>query len=847
MKIFSYLSDYLCAPFQLAKVNLRRKKNSSFSFAVIVLLAVALLDTGLSFIQRLPNYFIESNERLNGPHYVVRITNNDYLEAYSRFFETDPRVSNTETAEIVMMDNATYSMDSGEVFILGNFLNVSHPRSILPMQLTGSTADVPEGKGIYVPIMMQEQGIQLGDTLAFDYKKREYSYQVAGFFETTWFGTMVSSMINFYLDDTAYKDLYREVGGGKWISVQLHDPAMIPALEDDYKASTGIVLDAPGLDTQNSAITIETMRSAITMIPYLLSALFASFSIIILIIAMLIIRFRISNYIQDNMQNIGALQALGYRSGQVRGALTIECILSGAIGGIFGIFGSYALQTLLGGLISAVLGVRWMDSPHIAYDLISLIIILAAVGYTALLSTRKIRRLPPVMALRMGAATHSFRRNILPLDGPLSWLEMKLACKSVAANLRQYTMIGIILFGITFASAFSILMYQNIAADLTKFIQLLGEEKCDVSVTLSAHTQPDKIRELLEGMQGVESTAIYDSSSVAVNGELVSAILSDDFTSLHTASVYEGTFPREKNEVVLTGRMAGLLHKEVGDTVTLEYAGVEAEYIVCGLNQTGNGMGRQCALTLDGMKRVNPSYWVKRINIYLLAGWDPQEFILNLEQSGIVLNCSSDTQAAWSAKERIQRKAEEKLKNLLSMYRVDSVQYALMDENGLFLSGDTSTYLIDTVSDANLQLQTSFGIYASLTAILAFGLLLLCAIVALLILHLVVKSTIIRRKREFGIYQALGYTSPQIMRLIAFSFLPVSIPGILIGCISGGLLTGPILSNILSAMGISQIDIIPSPFVLLLLGTVILLSTYLTALYTARRIKKISVYDLFTE
>ncbi|WP_019244012.1 MULTISPECIES: FtsX-like permease family protein [Bacillus] len=48
-----------------------------------------------------------------------------------------------------------------------------------------------------------------------------------------------------------------------------------------------------------------------------------------------------------------------------------------------------------------------------------------------------------------------------------------------------------------------------------------------------------------------------------------------------------------------------------------------------------------------------------------------------------------------------------------------------------------------------------------------------------LILYLIIKTMIIKHKRELGILKALGYTTFQLITQITLSFLPVVIVGVL--------------------------------------------------------------------
>ena len=116
-----------------------------------------------------------------------------------------------------------------------------------------------------------------------------------------------------------------------------------------------------------------------------------------------------------------------------------------------------------------------------------------------------------------------------------------------------------------------------------------------------------------------------------------------------------------------------------------------------------------------------------------------------------------------------------------------------------------------------------------------------------MILYLVIKTMILKRKREFGILKATGYTTLQLMTQIALSFVPIVIAGVIMGGVLGCLYTNSLLTLLLSGAGIHNVKFIVKipPIVMLCIGLVVL--AYLVSMLISRRIKWISAYGLITE
>ena len=154
--------------------------------------------------------------------------------------------------------------------------------------------------------------------------------------------------------------------------------------------------------------------------------------------------------------------------------------------------------------------------------------------------------------------------------------------------------------------------------------------------------------------------------------------------------------------------------------------------------------------------------------------------------------------------------------------------------------------IVETVNiDENIESQT--GMYIAAVYAIMLMILIITVIVVVMILYLVIKTMIIKRKKEFGVMKAIGYSTIQLMNQISISFLPVIITGVACGGVLGLLFTNPLLSVLLSSAGVNRLDfIIHLPTILMLCVGIIILA-YMVSMLVALRIKKISAYGLITD
>lgn len=827
--------------FMIAWSGIKRKKGIAISTGILIFMAAAMFDVGLTLLAGVGSFYDRENDRLMGSHYMVRFDGDEYQEDYLEFFQKDERVESAETQEIVLMNLASFP--EGGV-ISPDFLPIEEGNS-KGYQIV-EEADVPESQAIYAPVFFKDMGYRLGDWLVLEFNKEIFKFQIAGFSQSTWFQSSVSSLVNFYMPRAAYEQLYERVGGGYLLMVRVHDLKDIDSLKEDFKSQTDVNIEAVSLESGVMDIDINEMRQGSTMVVTILSAVLFVFSFLIVITTVIVVRFRIRNHIESQMVNLGAMGALGYTGRQIQWSIAIEFLIIGLAATVLGIAASYGIIACLGGIITSSVGVAWRGGIHGGYDAASALLIMGIVLLISVKTAKRAARIQPVLALRGGIKNHNFEKSYFPLEHTKGSLPVVLGLKHAMFQKKTYAMVGIIFMGITFACGFAAVTYFNMGMNSDLAVKLTGYEICDIMVYTAPHTDYDALVKELEGLAGVRKTSLYESGSGKVEGELLTCYVSDDYGKMEMVEVYRGSFPRHDNEIAITGVLAKSWGKDIGDSVRVETAQGMAEYVISGLGQTMSNFGRQCFLSLEGMKRISPAYERHTIQIYLEPGIEIDEYIKKMESEFKILSPTGVTPE--EEKERsAKRTAEEKLAALLASYGVDSAQYALMVDGEIVLSGDTESYVIDRIENNRRLFVSNVDTVANSISIMSAIILASTLFIMVLVLYMVIKSLLVRQKHEFGIYKALGYTDRQLMEEIAASFLPVSAAGTVFGCVLASLCVNRIASLMFEQLGISNMEMAVNPFLMAGMGILIVSASYGISMVIARKIKGITVYGLLTE
>jgi putative ABC transport system permease protein len=352
-------------------------------------------------------------------------------------------------------------------------------------------------------------------------------------------------------------------------------------------------------------------------------------------------------------------------------------------------------------------------------------------------------------------------------------------------------------------------------------------------------------------MEGVRKAGLAKTfEQIYANGSPVFIDVYDEFKRLETVNVYEGKLPEYDNEVVITGTLSKKWSKEIGDTISLEYNGYSADYLVVGLSQTLSNSGNMLKITREGMKRLYPTFRLNEIQVYLENDFNREVFIQAINKrygmSEEDVSQENNQDERLSDNDKIKQIADEKIAKLMKLYGVDSVDYSILVD-GTIISGNTRKYVIKSVVNFPKMANANLGTFKIMFGSVTLLILVTTMITIALMLALIMKLMITQRKVQYGIYKALGYTSHQLMFQIACSMMPTVIVGAFLGTIINHLCIGKISDMVLNNFGVSEMTYHVSPVIVIAMDIFLISFTFFTAMIDARRVRHITPYNLLTD
>ena len=772
--------------FIIARSNMRKAKGQTVAIVVLILIAAIMLNLWLMLSMDYRKNFDRYHDTLNAEHVTLAVNDKD---GTARSFLTENLEGDGRVKEYLLNDcmHMVGSFPYNGGMMNGEFAFLDKQTSIA--RSIGKVEIVEEGNqtsGVFLPMLYKTDDIKVGKTVEISIGSHTVDYTVCGFFNSVMMGSHNCAITQIILTEDKYAELEELDYAPKatLCSVRLKSVSDNLNFEADIKAAVSKAF--PNVRMTSNCYDIVSQSRYISQ--GITSSLMCVLAFLVLLIALVVIVSNIINYIQVNIKNLGALKAVGYTSRQLMCSLLLQFLALTLITAIVGTALSYAIFPAINSMMIAQTGipyaVRFLPLPV----LISLVILSGAVAVAVLLASLKMRKIEPIVALRSGVQTHNFKKNRVPLERTKAPVNLALALKTTLSGVKHNITMCITMLVLSLIVVFSGLMTENVIVDMKPFLDLIVGETADSCINVETEVEEDFVT-TLEADGRVEKVYLYNSLNVShAGGAELMATVSNDFSQVNNQRViFKGRFPKYANEIAIAGKYAKENGFKVGDEIDIAANGKTEKYLISGLTQITNNLGRDCLLTRGGYERLgelsNVSYYIN-----LTGGTDIDAF-----------------------------NAEMKAK----------------------FEG-----YVNTVINVDTTIQGAASVYVSLMTIIVIAILVLSVIIIAFVLYLLVRTMLNNKKRDYGILKSLGFTTKQLILQTALSFMPAVIISTVVGIIISCVAINPLMSLFLSSMGIMKCTFEIPYLLVTLAGLGLILMAFGIACLLSLKIKKIAPRNL---
>ncbi len=794
--------------FVIAKNNMKKQKGDMITFLLLTFLAALMLFDCVSAMTGIGNVLDAKFEEINGADVMLYTSDTTAARRISeKAFEENEHIAEYEvTPQLDMI--AKFRKKGERDFNSYNFfveafdeeksiMNIERPeRNLLPREVL-----IPYNmKGVFT----------VGDVLQLKLEDDVYDFTVAGYLQDPYFCSTIN--ISVYciclhrdvMDELADEHpnvVTREnIFKGRLSAADRKAGYLTSDLEkeieDIYKderakyngeGSFGYLL-----------INWDMMKGGSSFLPLIIIALILIFAVLILAIAIVIISFSIGNFIRKNMKNTGILEACGYTVSELRWALTLQIAIVAAIGSILGVVTGILTFASFGNIISLVLGLSWNQPADYVTAAGTVFGIVLLIVLVARMVSRSYKKVSVLDALRGGINTHNFRKNFFPFEKSPFPIPVVLALKDTFGGLGRNILMVFIVTLLAVSTLVGFGMYENFGTDPNKIMDIMSVEVGTAMVDdNSGSLDYGELGDAMRQLDSVDSVlAITNYSPTVVKGDRemnVSTSAYDDVKNTRATKVVEGRIPESDNEVMISTGIAKDLNLRVGDVITLKYSENEADYMVVGINQALQNMGRMMIITLDGIKKIYPSEPHPAFYVY--------------------------------AKDPISYRTLER--EILTMADEEGYDITVTDMQG-FISGT-----VDSVVMA--------------TRMLCIVIVFITIFVVIFVEALVIRAKISKEWHNMGVSKALGQTTRELVTQIMLSNLPAIACGTLIGVVLSQELGKRAVSAAFSLFEMNDIAFQISPIWMFLTVAGILLIAVLTAGFEGLKVKRLIPVEMITE
>lgn len=763
--------------------NLKKDKSSYISFGIIILATAFMLNCAAALLFQVNKAYDEKFAKLNTASVNFIVPEICDSKELSKAVSDIDAVTTTESHNGIFAQAVVKEFKGADFSMNTVFYSLDAKRSLNCFEVK-EESEKDFDNPIYIPLYVAEFGeFSLGEEIVYMINGKEHKFTVAGIIEEMQYGNYGSGLMCAYLPEKDYLSFLNEHKNSAVVEYSL-SVNKTDGLDKVKEEISGICEDK-GI-TAISILDSESVKGTRTMVCDLLILILIAFAGIILVVSIFLSNFRVKNAIESEIVNMSVLKALGYTSSQIVASITLPYTLVTALFAFVGVGLSYLALPVL----SQVLTIQSGFSFTLSFDVLSLlcavIILTGTVTFFTFVSAGKIKRTQPIDGLRGSTGSKQSRKNHFPLESSKGRTPFLLIMKQLFACKKQNVLLFLVSFVLTVLIAFSGTLFYNVVVKPDNFMSALSEETSDVIITPKAE-YADELKSDLNKDSSVKNTLKYSTESVKIVDTTATAFVCENFSKVTNDLCYTGRNPEKTDEIALGSAFAESY--KIGDTVKLSVGEKEKSFRVTGFVQSVNLQGEICELSLQGYNGLYGEAFTPSIYVYLNDTADTEKFVED--------------------------------------YKKDS-------------------RVTDIINSQKLRKEAQ-DMYMDITVIIVALIFALTVLIVLFILYIIIKSLLVKRRQELGIYKAMGYTSRQLIAQTVGSFMPVSALAAILSSAAALFYMPCIYQLIFESIGAMKNNMEVSVGFLMLFAAAQIIVNIIISVILCMPVKKISAYSLIKE
>ncbi len=616
----------------LRKDFLRKKLITIVVFAFIFLSAL-LVASGTNLIIELGNSLNILFTRANTPHFVQMHAGPLDQPEIDNWAAANELVIEQQTVEMITMDGSNLTLGESRNPEENSIMDISFVTQNegfdFLLDLDNNIIELSPGE-IAVPVYYsQQRDLAIGDEVRVNTGAEELVFAITAFSRDSQMNPAIIHSKRFLIHEQDYANLRETMDETEYlIEFLLVDDSQISTFVSAYQASD--------LPKTGPAVDQGLFRTLNALSDGLVAGVVILMSLLLIVIAILSLRFTLLATIEEDTKEIGVMKAIGIARSDIKRLYLAKYVVMGAAATLLGYLTSLLLNQVLSANVLLYIGSASKSVLQTALPLAAASSIFLIVTISCVVILRRFNRISAVEALRSGSVGESMRRiPMLNLKrGRALNINAYLGIRDVIQRFRLYGLLAFVFFFCAVIIIIPIHFLTTIQSPT--FITYMGIGQSDIRIDLRQSDDVadrfDRTVAFLTDDPDVAKLAPLVTSQFKVmqsDGTLDSLNIETGDFSLFPLDYVKGTAPQQENEIALSFLNAREMEKQIGDTVTLVIEGQEREMVVSGFYQDVTNGGRTAKAALP----YNPQtvLWYT-VNLDLAADANIEEKVLEYSQ-----------------------------------------------------------------------------------------------------------------------------------------------------------------------------------------------------------------------
>ena len=777
---------------RMLKKDFLRKKLITIVVFAFIFLSALLVASGANLMIELGNSLDVLFSKAHTPHFVQMHTGPLDQAEIDSWSAANTMVTDQQTVEMITVDGANLYLGTSQNSEATSIMDISfvtqNEAFDFLLDLDNNIIQLAPGE-IAVPVYyIQEQDLAVGDQVRVDTDAGEMIFTIATFSRDSQMNPAIASSKRFLIHEQAFATLREQIAETEYlVEFMLIDDSQMSAFASAYQASN--------LPKTGPAVDQGLFKIMNSLSDGLVAAVVVLMSLLLVVIAILSLRFTLLATIEEDTKEIGVMKAIGIARADIKRLYLAKYVAMGATAVFLGYLASLLLNQVLSANVLLYIGSASKSVWQTAVPLVAASSIALIVTISCAVILRRFNRISAVEALRSGSVGESMKS--LPMltlkRGRKLNINAYLGVRDVLQRAKLYGLLAFVFFFCAVIIIIPIHFLTTIQSPT--FITYMGTGQSDLRIDFRqsddvANRFETAVATLKNDPDVAKLSPLVTSQFKVIQSDGTLEILnieSGDF-SLFPLDYVKGMAPQQENEIALSNLNANEMEKQLGDTVTLIIEGQEREMVVSGIYQDITNGGR----TAKAMLPYNP-------------------------QTAIWYSISLDLAPDVNLNEKVAEYAQ-----LFDSARVT----------------DTADFVSQTVGNTAQQLKT----VTMVTVVV--GLALSVLITSLFMMMLITKDS-----NQIAIMRSLGFSLRHIRTQYLTRALFLLVVGIMLGTLFSNTLGQQLVSAAFSLQGVSRIKFIIDPLQAYVMYPLLLMVTVATTTFLSTRtgIKETNIAAMIME